>query len=189
MNKQKPKVCKAPGCEVEFIPTFSTTQKVCSPLCAIELDKAKKQVKREKETRVAVRKLNEASLSWQHKQTQKVFNKFIRIRDHGQCCISCGRNSGAKINAGHFRSVGAAPHLRYNEDNVHLQCEHCNTYLHGNIKGYVPGLIEKIGIERFEAIEADNTPRKYTIYELVAIRTHYAQKTKELTAKLESEAL
>jgi len=41
------------------------------------------------------------------------------------------------------------------------------------------GLIERIGKDRVEAIEADNSTHKWTRDELVAIRRHYTAKLKE----------
>jgi hypothetical protein len=185
VKKVKPKICRAPGCEVQFTPTHSTTQKVCSPLCAIELDKHKKKTKREKETRALKKEMNEKDRNWQLKQTQIVFNKFIRLRDHDQPCISCERLTGAKMNAGHYRSVGAASQLRFNEDNVHRQCEHCNCHKSGNQIEYRIHLVAKIGCERVEALESDNVPHKWEIDELVALRAHYKQKIKEFKASQE----
>jgi hypothetical protein len=84
------------------------------------------------------------------------------------------------VNAGHFLSVGAAPHLRFNEQNVHLQCEKCNSYLSGNIAKYRPRLIAKIGLEAVEALESNNTPAKWSIDELKRIKAQYVAKLKEL---------
>ena len=38
------------------------------------------------------------------------------------------------------------------------------------------GLIERIGVARVEALESDNTPRKYSIEELLAIKASYRAK-------------
>ena len=114
--------------------------------------------------------------SWYLKEAQKWFNKFIRLRDSGNPCISCGRSTGAKINAGHYRSVGSCPELRYEELNCHLQCEHCNSFKSGNIEHYRPRLIEKIGIEKVEWIEGPHKPAKYTIDELKEIIAKYKAK-------------
>ncbi|MFH7191505.1 recombination protein NinG, partial [Klebsiella pneumoniae] len=76
--------------------------------------------------------------------------------------------------AGHYRSRGKASHLRYNEDNIHKQCHHCNVQMSGNQQQYRIALVEKIGAERVEAIENNNTPHRYTIEELEGIRRHYS---------------
>ena len=112
-------------------------------------------------------------------ELQVVFNKYIRQRDKGNNCISCGKKC-KKENAGHYRSVGGNPELRFNELNCHLQCEYCNTYLHGNYIDYRINLIKKIGLKNVEWLEGKHEPKKYTIEELKELKEHYKQKTKEL---------
>jgi len=85
------------------------------------------------------------------KKTQDVFNKFIRERDKGRSCISCGRYT--TLQAGHFFSAGKYSALRFEEDNVHGQCLQCNYFLHGNLLSYQTNLINKIGNERFHALQ------------------------------------
>lgn len=114
------------------------------------------------------------------REAQTIFNKFIRARDAGNNCISCGRNTGSKINAGHYLATGSHSHLRFNEKNVNLQCEHCNTYKSGNQAEYRPRLIAKIGLQAVEELEANNDVVKWTIDELKQIKETYKTKLKEL---------
>jgi hypothetical protein len=119
------------------------------------------------------------------KVAQRTFNAYIRARDQiaGYPCISSGRSldwSGNAVDAGHYRSVGSAPHLRFNEDNCHAQSKHDNQWKSGNAVDYRINLIKRIGLERVEALESDNEPRKYSIEELKQIIAIYKQKTKEL---------
>lgn len=119
------------------------------------------------------------------KEAQRAFNAFIRERDRaaGYPCISSGRPldwSGNKTDAGHYRSTGAAPNLRFNEDNCHAQSKHDNQWLGGNAVDYRVRLIERIGLERVEALECDNEPRKFTTDELIEIRDYYRAKANEL---------
>jgi hypothetical protein len=114
------------------------------------------------------------------KLAQQVFNKYIRLRDAGNLCISCQKKP-LKENAGHFYNANNHWSVRFDERNVHLQCEHCNTYLSGNLIEYQKNLIEKIGLEEytFLAWEARKT-RKFTIEELKEIIATYKKKCKEL---------
>jgi hypothetical protein len=155
-------------------------QKVCGDLCAELFGKAQSEKQERKSDRA--RKDAIKTRSDYLKEAQIEFNRYIRARDANLSCISCGRNSGAKINAGHFLSVGSNPQLRFNEKNCHLQCEHCNTYLSGNIHQYRPRLVEKIGLQAVEALESDQAIRKWTIDELKAIKALYRAKLKELKA-------
>jgi hypothetical protein len=116
---------------------------------------------------------------------QAAFNKFIRARDSGKPCISCGKpdtNGANSTDAGHYRSVGGAPHLRFVEDNCHAQCKHCNRHLAGNHVAYRQGLLERIGLDRVEQIEADQTLRKYSKKELTDMAKHYNAEAKRLKA-------
>lgn len=119
------------------------------------------------------------------REAQVAFNAFIRERDRqaGHPCISSGRPldwTGNAVDAGHYRSTGAAPHLRFNEDNCNAQSKQENRFLAGNASDYRVGLIARIGLARVEALESDNTVKKWTREELIAIRDTYRAKLKEL---------
>ena len=119
------------------------------------------------------------------KEAQQAFNAFIRERDRqaGHPCISSGRPldwSGNRVDAGHYRSTGAAPHLRFHEDNCHAQSKHDNQYLAGNAVDYRIRLIKRIGLARVEALEADQSSPKWTAEDLREIRDTYRQKLKSL---------
>jgi len=172
---RKCKCCKTP-----FAPT-RPLQNWCSVDCAAKLGeqaiakkKAKEQAADRKETR---EKLDAMRTKPQLvKLAQTAFNAFIRARDAGKPCICCGKPLGTEPNtfdAGHYRSVGSAPHMRFVEDNVHGQNKHCNNYMGGNHVAYRAGLIQRIGLAAVERIEADNTTRKYTREGLIELARHY----------------
>ncbi|WP_296503849.1 recombination protein NinG [Rhodoferax sp.] len=118
-------------------------------------------------------------------EAQAAFNGFIRARDYGKLCISSGKPmdwTGNQVDAGHYRSRGSAPHLRFDEHNCHAQSKHDNRYLSGNVTGYRIGLFVRIGAEALDALEADQTPRKYSIDDLKVIKAAYTLKTKKLKA-------
>lgn len=122
-------------------------------------------------------------------EAQWAFNAFIRERDRqaGYPCISSGRPldwSGNAVDAGHFRSRGAAGHLRFDEDNCHAQSKHDNKWLAGNAVDYRINLIARIGPERVEALESSNAPHKWERDELIAIKALYLQKLKDLKARM-----
>jgi hypothetical protein len=114
------------------------------------------------------------------KAAQIVFNKYIRERDKAQPCISCG-SQPKKENAGHFWNANNHWNVRFDEDNVHLQCERCNSFLSGNLIEYRANLITKIGQERFEQLESRaRVTRKFTKDELKEIIKKYKKKINEL---------
>ena len=113
------------------------------------------------------------------KAAQIVFNKYIRERDKAQPCISCG-SQPKKENAGHFFNANNHWNVRFDEDNVHLQCERCNSFLSGNLIEYRANLISKIGQERFNQLESRaRLTRKFTKEELKEIISTYKQKIKD----------
>ena len=117
------------------------------------------------------------------KIAQKIFNDYIRERDKGNTCISCGKTP-KKANAGHWMNANNHWAVRFDENNVHLQCEHCNTYLSGNLLNYTPNLINKIGQQNYdELVEKAKITRKYTIDELKQIIETYKEKRKQLLTK------
>jgi hypothetical protein len=137
--------------------------------------------KKDKEQRRDTKKRREAlkTTSDYMKELQVIFNKWIRLRDKGLNCISC-QKPAKKENAGHYRSVGGNPELRFEPLNNNLQCEYCNTYLHGNLIDYRINLIKKIGIEKVEWLEGKHEPKKYTIDELKGLKVMYKLKIKQL---------
>ena len=116
------------------------------------------------------------------KDTQKAFNKFIRVRDVDQPCISCDTvKQGIKYDAGHYRSVGACPELRFDELNVHKQCSNnCNVNKSGNAIEYRIRLVKRIGQEAVDYLEGPHEAKKYTIAELNELKRQYNQKWREL---------
>lgn len=98
-----------------------------------------------------VKKYDKYSVAELKKMAQKYFNAFIRSRDQGQPCISCG--SYNTHSASHFYSAGHYNALRFHEDNCHLACMRCNYFLHGNLIPYRTRLEAKIGPERLAALD------------------------------------
>lgn len=176
------KKCKT--CRTEFTPA-KPMQSVCSPSCALSLATSKRakalkveQVKDKRETKQKLDKLK-SKAQWA-KEAQTEFNKFIRLRDANEPCISCGRHHQGQYHAGHFLSVGARPELRFNSANVNKQCAPCNTHLSGNAVLYRIGLIKKVGIEVVEFLEGYHDLRKDTIDDLKNLKAVYAAKNKQL---------
>ncbi len=182
---------KCRWCKAEF-EKQRPMQVVCSPKCAIAYNLTQKE-KKAKKLEAAARRLQREILKKRKrdletkpeliKKAQTAFNAFIRTRDRDKPCISCGRplpNRPNGFDAGHYRSVGSAPNLRFEELNCHGQCKHCNNYLSGNHVNYRLGLIERIGLSALEALESDNTPRHFTKDELRELEKVYKEKRKAL---------
>ena len=127
-----------------------------------------------------IRKLAVKPLSYLAKQAQTEFNAFIRERDADLPCISCGRFHDGQYHAGHYRTVGANPELRFNEDNCHKQCSPCNNHLSGNIENYTPSIRAKIGEQAYQLLIGAHEPQRYRREDFERIRDEYKAKRKEL---------
>ncbi|EHN8849255.1 recombination protein NinG [Enterobacter hormaechei] len=142
--------------------------------------KAKKGEEKADRQRLAEKKQQVKPTSYFIKQAQQAFNEFIRYRDRELPCISCGRHHEGQYHAGHFRTTGANPELRFNEDNCHRQCAPCNNHLSGNLIAYRPALIEKIGQSRFDALMGPHYLPKWKREDYIRIRDEYRAKLKSL---------
>mgnify|MGYP001585692893 CR=1 FL=1 len=159
---RKAKKCRVDSCGASFVPQ-RLGQVVCSPTCAIKdapanHDKAHKALADVGRKEIKVRKGKLKSRGDHTRECQQAFNEYIRWRDQvaGHACISSGRPldwSGNAVDAGHYRSVGSAPHLRFDDRNCHAQSKADNRFLSGNVVDYRIGLIERIGLEAVEALE------------------------------------
>lgn len=188
-KQPKPKTCKNPACRASFVPQ-RLGQAVCSPKCAlatVEAQKAKEKKSLAQAGRrdIKVRKEALKTRGDHIREAQQAFNEFIRTRDQaaGHLCISSGKPldwSGNAVDAGHYRSVGSAPHLRFDERNCHAQSKQDNRFLSGNAVDYRIGLIARIGQEAVDSLESDQSVRKYTVDEIKAIKATYRAKTREL---------
>ena len=175
------RTCKNIDCKKKFEQRRSN-QIVCSAECAYKYQKQLREKKERREWISRKKKLSESikTHSDHTKELQKIFNEYIRLRDKKEPCISCGRHHKGQYHAGHYRSVAAASQLRYNEDNVHKQCQPCNTHKSGNAIEYRINLIKRIGTERVEWLENNNDVIKWTIDELKQIKQNYKDKLKGL---------
>ena len=59
------------------------------------------------------KKKNNVSLPKLKNKLEDIFNEFIRLRNAGQPCISCGERK--TLQAGHYWAVGGYDGLRFDE--------------------------------------------------------------------------
>ena len=115
------------------------------------------------------------------REAQIAFNAYIRVRDRGKNCVSCGASEGllrhgGNFDAGHYRSVGSASHLRFNIFNCHAQCKKCNNYLSGNAIVYRNALCKRYGPEFVELLDNRNEIRRFDIPYLKRIKSIFSKK-------------
>jgi len=152
--------------------------KLCVP-CLISKGKKKREQIARKENKIAK---DEAKTRPQLlKELETEFNKFIRLRDADEPCISCGTTSNVVYAAGHFYPTTYS-FLRFNEDNVNKQCNtYCNCKLRGNLHEYRVNLIKKIGIERVTYLDENkHKPFELSKSEIKDLIIYYKQKIKSV---------
>ena len=164
---RREKKCRV--CTTRFVPS-RPLQVACCPDCAQTLarrvrEKAEKRaatIERQK-TRAALEALKPRA-KWLA-ECQAIANRYARVRDAKDGCISCDRPASwqGQWHGSHFRSVGAASAVRLNLWNIHKACSICNHHLSGNIAGYKPRLIQKIGLEKVEWLESQNQVVRHDI--------------------------
>jgi hypothetical protein len=178
------KVCRGP------FQKRNMTHKVCSAECAQALalavrNQAERKAAAAERVKDRAKKESLKTRSDHIKAAQVAFNAYVRARDSGKPCICCGKplddpKVGGGFDCGHYRSVGSAPHLRFDERNAHGQTKQCNRYGAGRAVDYRLGLIARIGQDEVDAIEQKQDGGKWTIPELIAIRATYKAKLKQL---------
>lgn len=182
-KKKYTKKCK--HCREPFTPFRTTMEKYCGKSECMRVFIAEAKDKKWKKDKAKMKEDLMSTSDWLQKLQREYFNPYIRLRDHSLPCISCGIRTG-QFHAGHYRSVGHNPSLRFNEDNVHKQCAQCNNYKRGNVSEYRLNLIKKIGIKRVEALEQNNhEPIKLTVSEIKGLITVYKLKIKNCKDRLD----
>ena len=185
IKEAKAKKCKNPACGVSFKPSFSTAQKVCSWACGLAIapenrEKARMAIAEvgRKEIRAAKERIKPRAQYM--REAQQAFNEWIRLRDAALPCVSCGRHHEGQYHAGHYRTVGANPELRFEPLNVHKQCAPCNNHKSGDIVNYRISLLQRVGAANVDWLEGPHEPQRYTIEDLKKIKIEYRALTKEL---------
>ncbi|WP_443691857.1 recombination protein NinG [Pseudomonas protegens] len=185
---------RCPACRVMFTPVRAS-QAVCGEIeCAIahgQLEKgqasARKALADVERREIKVRKERLKSRADHLREAQAAVNEYVRLRDAQLPCISCDSMpndqdlmTGSRWDAGHYRSVGACPELRFEPLNIHRQCVKCNRNLSGNAVEYRIRLVHRIGAETVAWLEGPHEPRKYIVEEIKTIKALYRAKTREL---------
>jgi len=183
LKPARKKKCK--HCGDQFTP-FNSMQQTCTKVeCCVSHGKVL-QKKQNKKELIEYRAKNKTRSDW-IKEAQKAFNAFIRERDKNLPCVSCGcftndynLITGSRWDAGHYRSIGSAPELRFTEINCFRQCVKCNRNLSGNIVEYRRNLITRISEKEMIWLEGHHEPQKWTIDDLQEITKYYRDLRKSL---------
>lgn len=178
-----PKPRKCAVCPKEFTPA-RMGQEVCSPLCAMRKVRAAKASERA-ETR-ARRESAKPRAKWLA-ECQAIVNKYARLRDWDKSCVSCDRPAewDGQWHGSHFRSVGAASAVRFCLWNIHKACSICNNHKSGNLEGYRPRILDRIGAERVDWLLAQNQLVRYEVPYLRKFKRVMGKRLRRLEKRLE----
>lgn len=164
---RKPKTRKCKVCKTPFVP-FDSMRTWCSIDCGAQLALKLLEAKKEREARSERKRLAEQKaacmpIQKRLKRAETAVNRYVRARDHHLGCCSCdkGPHWDGQWHASHFKSVGSNSRLRFNLWNIHKGCSECNHQRSGNIAGYEPRLVKKIGAERVDWLKCQNGVTKY----------------------------
>jgi len=159
------------GTEAGKLKIERATLKASKP--RLELEKAKEETKRNK------------SLSALLINVRTVCHTYIKKRDYGKPCISCGEPWHKDFQAGHYYKAELYSTLKFNEFNIHGQCEGCNIRKEGNLSKYAVNLPKRIGVNEFDLLNrfagVDHHQHfKWDRFELNKTRKYFQDKIKEL---------
>lgn len=151
----------------------------CSDYCASQYAISKRRALQTKKMRkdTAERKKALKTRSDYEAEAQQVVNEWVRLRDKGKPCCSCDKpdDGSHQRHASHYRSVGAASHLRYYTLNIWASCAQCNSSKSGNLIEY------RIRLNRScsglpNKLESMNWQRRYEIDYLQRIKKVFRKK-------------
>jgi hypothetical protein len=119
------------------------------------------------------------------KLTKTVVHAYIRLRDEGKPCISCGEPWRSDFQAGHYHKAELYETLKFNLKNIHGQCPGCNIHKDGNLEQYNINLPLRIGDKAFIVLQSyaqidKHQSKVWDIEKLKEIR----ENVKKLTNKL-----
>jgi hypothetical protein len=185
----KTKRCKI--CKKGFKP-FKTTQVVCSPKCAVQYIENTKLKKEAQSNLLKIgldNRIKEIKLSKDLENTKKQVHNYIHLRDKGNNCISCDRVNDGTFDAGHYFKAELYSSLKFNTNNIHLQCRHCNRYLEGHLNAYLIGLQKKIGKDNTDKLNElseayTQSAFKWNREDLKTIRNEVKELRKQLNGRI-----
>jgi len=119
-------------------------------------------------------------------ECQAIVNRYVRVKAlaRGDGCYTCSatpeQKFGGTYDAGHFRSVGSAPHLRYWMPQIKLQCIPCNRHKGGMALAFRAALVREHGQEWVEQLEARHEVAKFDIPYLTRLKRVLGKRLRRL---------
>lgn len=132
--------------------------------------------------RVRLKQKSDNALSIAKNNAQIAVNAFIRTRDEGKPCISCGAMK--PLTAGHHQSVGSYEEIRFNTKNINGQCWGCNGGQGNKYKDdtvdqkYDAGVVERFGQARLDWVKGPHQLKRYRVDDLNRLRSIFTRREK-----------
>lgn len=116
-------------------------------------------------------------------ELQLLVNAYVRKRDEGLPCISCGQYK-PDMQAGHFYAVKGYDGLRFDLENINGECSGCNCFNESHLINYADNLFDKLGEERYMALKQRAADYKMNGYkwgrcELLDLISKFKQRLQE----------
>lgn len=176
MISKKCKICRETN-----RPFKSTCSINCEAQLGLKLLEKKKRAEDknvraiDKERKEKLKKLSDYA-----NDAQKAVNLYVKWRDWGKLCISCGTHHKFDVarDASHLKSRGSNSALRFHLWNLHMACVQCNMRKGGNIAEYYPRLIERIGAKKVDYLHNAQRSKIYTKEYLIRLKNVFNKKAK-----------
>jgi hypothetical protein len=135
-----------------------------------------------------IKKKKAKSLSKLKKEALDLYAKLVKIKAHAEGklrCYTCDKElvlNTTDCQLGHYLARGPYPGLTFHPDNSRPQCIRCNVWLHSNSIEFRHRLIQELGVERVEALEAmRHTPVKVSRQDYMELIERLKTEIKELS--------
>ena len=125
------------------------------------------------------------------KDLWKIFSEYIRRKDADEegmtVCVSCGvKKHWKELQGGHFVPQSLGDALRFDEINVHVQCQACNVWnKERGMFGYARFMVKKYGEKVLEELHhRQKMGYKFSRSELEEMIEAYKEKLKNLEGEI-----
>ena len=191
----KQKKCRA--CKSAFMPS-RPMQVACGPMCGLEIGRKKRLKEEAKAARAEKVETRQKRVALKPRakwlaECQAIVNRYVRILalSRGQGCYTCGatpaQKFGGTYDAGHFRSIGSAPHLRFWMPQIKLQCIPCNRHKGGMALAFRRALVEEHGADWVARLEGMQDIAKFDIPYLTRFKAVMGKKLRRLEKRIKGE--
>lgn len=111
--------------------------------------------------------------------SEYIRRKFADDNGYASCCTCGVTKHWREFDCGHFIPKNKGNAIYFEEENLAVQCQYCNRFLHGNLIEYTRYIIDLYGIEKVDELRAlSKTTLKFTVAD-------HEEAIEELKEKLE----